>query len=164
MSFANESATTFVDPIYKHGSEHGSLSAVQRAKSALKDFASCRHGAAAVEAAFVLPVLFAGLFIAIEFGRIFYSKVEFEYAFSSAVRSGMVQKVATKATMTTALKNSMITLDPLNVTSTSFAETQNVDNTKTADWSASYRIDLIAPVTSQKSVTVSKATSFLRAP
>ncbi len=132
--------------------------------STVTGFLRCCRGAAAVEAAFVLPVFFAGLFIVVEFGRVFYSKVEFEYAFSSAIRSGMVQKVATKATMTKALGESMITLDPLQVLDVSFSETNNADNTRTAAWSAAYQIELLAPITSKKSIKVSKSTSFVRAP
>lgn len=124
---------------------------------------ACTSGAAAVEFAFVVPVLFAGLFLVVEFSRVMYSKIEFEYAMFNATRFGMVMKTADTAKVTKAVSDNFILLDPTHLTSVSFSEVANPDKTRTATLTASYDVQFLVALTSSKSITLSRSVSFLRA-
>ena len=129
---------------------------------AVKRFAASRSGTAAIEAAFILPVFLAGLFIVIEFGRVFYSKVEFEYAVYNATRFASVTKTADSAKINQALRNSLVLLDPAKLKGVTFSEINNGDNTRTANLTVSYQVDFLLPITSHRSITLSRTISFLR--
>jgi Flp pilus assembly protein TadG len=128
----------------------------------VKRFAASRSGTAAIEAAFILPVFLAGLFIVVEFGRVFYSKVEFEYAVYNATRFASVSKTADSAKINQALRNSLILLNPAKLQDVTFAETKNGDNTRTANLTVTYQVDFLLPITSRRYITLSRTISFLR--
>jgi len=121
-----------------------------------------RRGVAAVEAAFILPIFLAGGLLVTEFGRVLYSKVEFEYVLYDAARLGMLSNGADEAAIKSALRDRFITLDPGNLREVVLTEVVNADNTRTATLRASYEVPFLVPVTGQKSVTLTRETTFLR--
>lgn len=127
-------------------------------------FVDCRRGTAAVEFAFVLPVLFAGLFVAVEFGRVMYSKIEFEYAMFNATRFGMVMKTADTAKVQKAVSDNFLLLNPAKLSGIAFSEVVNPDKTRTATLTASYEVDFLVAVTEQQSIKFSRSVTFLRGP
>lgn len=126
-------------------------------------FGRCDAGIAAVEFAMVIPVLLVGLLLIIEFGRLTYSKVEFEYAVSNATRFGMVMKTADTTRVKQAVSDNLILLNPANLQNVTVAEVTNADSTRTATLTASYQVKLLVPMTDLKSVTLSRTMTFLRA-
>ncbi|MEQ1651874.1 MAG: TadE/TadG family type IV pilus assembly protein [Hyphomicrobium sp.] len=126
-------------------------------------FAISDAGAAAIEFAFVVPVLLAGLLLVVEFGRLFYSKVEFEYAMFSATRFGMVMKAADTDKVKKSVADNLILLNPANLKNVTLVEVVNADKTRTATLNASYQVNFMVPLTDHKSVTLSRAVTFLRA-
>ncbi len=133
-----------------------------RRRTGVKGFARNRSGAAAVEAAFVLPVMLAGLFFVMETGRAFFAKIEFDYAVHAATRLGMVANNASKTAVEQEMKNRFILLAPANLNGVTMAEVVNADNTRTATLTASYQFNFIIPFTSRKSITLTRTVSFLK--
>jgi Flp pilus assembly protein TadG len=125
-------------------------------------FGASQSGAAAVEFAFIVPVLLAMLLGAIEFGRVMYSKVAFEYAVAQASRFGRVTKAAGSDKVKKALSSNLLLLDPSHLKNVSFSEVVNADTTRTATLSASYQIDFMVPILETNSLTISKSITFLR--
>jgi Flp pilus assembly protein TadG len=125
-------------------------------------FRRAQSGVAAVEFAFVVPVFLAGSLFVVEFGRLTYSKVEFEYAVFNATRFGVVMKTADTTKVKQALSDSLILLNPAKLNAVTFSEVTNADKTRTATLTASYQVDFLVPVTDKKSVTLSKSVTFLR--
>jgi Flp pilus assembly protein TadG len=123
-----------------------------------------QSGASAVEFAIIAPVLIAGLLSVVEFGRVMYSKVEFEYAVYNASRFGMAIKDANTTRVQTALRDNLILLKPANLNAVTFSEVTNADKTRTATLTASYRVDFLVPLTNYASITLTRKTSFLRGP
>ncbi len=134
----------------------------KRRRTGVKGFARNRSGAAAVEAAFVLPVMLAGFFLVMETGRVFFAKVEFDYAVHAATRLGMVANNANKAAVEQEMKNRFILLAPANLNGVTMAEVVNADNTRTATLTASYQFNFLIPFTSHKSITLTRTVSFLK--
>ena len=99
-----------------------------RRRDGVKGFARNRSGVAAVEAAFVLPLMLAGLFFVVETGRAFFAKIEFDYAVHAATRLGMVANNANKAAVEQELRNRFILLAPANLNGVTMAEVVNADN------------------------------------
>lgn len=126
-----------------------------------KAFRHDSSGATALEFAFVLPVFLVGLFLTIEFGRVMYSKVAFDYAVFSATRFSAVAKDTTTTKVQKALKDSLLLLDPAKITNVQMTTTPNGDSTSTATLSASYRVDSLLPMTSLTSITLTRNVSFL---
>ncbi len=124
---------------------------------------SDRSGTAGIEFAFVFPVFLAALFLTIEFARVMYSKVEFEYAVFNATRFGMVMKAADTATVKQALSNNLILLKPANLKDVTVTESANPDKTRTTTLTAAYQVDFLLPISSLRSVTLSRTVTFLRA-
>jgi Flp pilus assembly protein TadG len=133
-----------------------------RRRSGIKGFARNRSGVAAVEAAFVLPAMLAGLFFVIETGRVFFAKVEFDYAVHAATRLGMVANNASKSVVEQELKKRFILLAPANLTGVTMGEVVNADNTRTATLTASYQFKFFVPFTQHKSITLTRTVSFLK--
>ena len=127
-------------------------------------FLSHSTGTASVEFAFVAPVLFALTFAGVEFGRVMYSKAEFEYAVYNATRFGIANLGTSTAQIKQSLSNNLILLDPANLLNVTVSEVNNPDKTKTATITAGYRIDFLVPITEDQSITLSKSVSFLRKP
>lgn len=134
----------------------------RRHKPGLGFFINNASGAAAIEMAFVLPVFLAGVFAAVEFSRVMYSKIEFEYAVSNAMRYGIAMKNADTTKVKQAVSSNFILLDPAKLTSVTMTETVNPDKTRSATISASYQVDFLLPITESKSVTLSRSITFLR--
>ena len=134
----------------------------KRRRGGVNGFANSRSGAAAVEAAFVLPLMFAGLLFVIETGRVFFAKVEFDYAVHAATRLGMVANNVSKAVVEQELRNRFILLTPANLTGVTMGEVVNADNTRTATLTASYQFNFIIPFTQHDSVTLTRTVSFLK--
>lgn len=120
-------------------------------------------GAAGIEFAFVFPVFLAALFLTVEFGRVMYSKIEFEYAVFNATRFAMVMKAADTATVKQAVSDKLILLKPANLKDVTVTEVANPDKTKTATLTAAYQVDFLLPISSLKSITLTRTVSFLRA-
>lgn len=125
--------------------------------------ASCDSGVAAVEFAMIIPVLLVALLLTIEFGRLTYSKVEFEYALFNATRYGMVQKAADTAKIKQAISDNLMLLKPANLKNVTVTEVANPDKTRTATITASYDVKLLVPFSDMKSITLSRTMTFLRA-
>ncbi|MGL4398159.1 MAG: TadE/TadG family type IV pilus assembly protein [Hyphomicrobium sp.] len=125
-----------------------------------------RHigGAAAVEAAFVLPLVIAGVVFIAELGNVLYSKVEFEYAVHSATRIGMVMASADTAKMRQTVANNFVLLDATKLGEFSMSETVNADSTRTAVLTVSYEVEFLTPVIDHSSITLTRSVSFLRGP
>lgn len=140
----------------------GAHNARQKSPGPDRRFRTHQSGAAAVEFAFIVPVFLALLLATVEFGRVMYSKVAFEYAVMQASRFGRVAKGADSSKVKQALSDSLLLLSPKQLKNVSFSEIQNVDKTRTATISASYQIDFLLPVLDTKSITVSKTITFLR--
>lgn len=121
-------------------------------------------GNISVEFAFVAPVFIAIILIVIEFGRVMYSKVEFEYAVFNATRFGMVSRAADTTKVKQALNANLFLLDPAHLKTVTVAEVTNPDKTRTATLTAAYQVDFLFPITVQKSLTLTKTVSFLRGP
>ena len=128
----------------------------------VKGFVNNRSGAAAVEAAFVLPLMLAGLLFVIETGRVFFAKIEFDYAVHAATRLGMVANNASKAVVEQELRNRFILLVPGNLTGVTMGEVVNADNTRTATLTASYQFNFLIPFTQHDSITLTRTVSFLK--
>ncbi len=128
----------------------------------VRSFARDRSGVAAVEAAFVLPLMLAGLFFVIETGRVFFAKIEFDYAVHAATRLGMVANNASTAVVEQEMRNRFILLAPTSLTGVTMAEVVNADNTRTATLTASYRFDFLIPFTQHDSITLTRTVSFLK--
>ena len=128
----------------------------------VRRFARDRSGVAAVEAAFVLPLMFAGLLFVIETGRVFFAKIEFDYAVHAATRLGMVASNASKAAVEQEMRNRFILLAPSNLTGVTMADVVNADNTRTATLTASYQFNFLIPFTQMKSITLTRTVSFLK--
>lgn len=142
----------------------GTFCRLSRARCSFRGFVRSTSGRSAVEAAFALPVVFAFVFMVIEFGRVLYSKVEFEYAFQNVARLGMVSSTADLATLESSLRNQLILLDPAKLKDVQLTEVVNSDNTKTAKLSAGYEIDFLVPLIAEQSITLKKSALFLRRP
>lgn len=121
-----------------------------------------RAGTAGVEFAFVVPVFIAMLMAAIEFGRVAYSKAEFEYAVFNATRYGMVARAANTDQIKKSLRDNLILLDPAKLSTVTVSEVVNADKSRTATLTAAYQFDFLVPITEHSSVTLSKSVSFLR--
>jgi Flp pilus assembly protein TadG len=138
---------------------------MRRWRSLVEAFRVDTSGVAAIEYAFAAPVLFAGIFLALETGRVLYSKAEFEYAVSRATRLGMVNKNAGTTQVRLAFDQSLMMLDPIQVTAFNLSEVTNVDKTKTATLTASYRINFLAALTDDLAhITINKTVAFTRMP
>jgi len=123
---------------------------------------SCNDaGTAAMEFALVMPVLLIALFLTIEFARVMYSKVEFEYAVFGATRFSSVGKIADTAKVQQALSDNLILLDPTHLNQIGYTVVQNADKTKTATLTASYRVDSLLPLTDLASITLTRRVSYL---
>jgi Flp pilus assembly protein TadG len=118
-------------------------------------------GAAAVEFALVIPVLLIGLFLTIEFARVMYSKIEFEYAVFSATRFSSVGKIVDTAKLQQALGDNLVLLNPKYLNPIGYTVVKNADNTQTAMLTASYRVDSLLPLTDMTSITLSRSISYL---
>ncbi len=127
-------------------------------------FSANRSGTSAVEAAFALPVLLTFLFIAVEFGRVLYTRVELQYALYNAARFGMVSSTANAASIEQHLRGQLIFLRNDKLTDVQLVETTNSDSTKSANLSVSYHVSFIIPLISESTVTIQRSTSFLRRP
>lgn len=121
-----------------------------------------QSGASGVEAALVLPVFLACMLFVVEFGRVLYSKVEFEYALNVATRVGMVQTSNDAAKVKKAVTDHFVLLDPAKLAGVTFTEMTNADNSKTATITANYKVNFLLPVTKSRSVTLSRSVSFLK--
>lgn len=130
----------------------------------LQRFWPNRSGTSAVEAAFALPVLLTFLFIALEFGRVLYTRVELQYALYNAARFGMVSSTANAASIEQHLRGQLIFLRNDKLTDVQLVETTNSDSTKSANLSVSYHVSFIIPLISESTVTIQRSTSFLRRP
>ncbi len=133
-----------------------------RRRGGVKGFASNRSGVAAVEAAFVLPLMLAGLLFVIETGRVFFAKIEFDYAVHAATRLGMVANNASRAVVEQEMRNRFILLAPENLTGVTMGEVVNADNTRTATLTASYQFNFFIPFTQHDSITLTRTVSFLK--
>lgn len=133
-----------------------------RARMTPRQFRADLSGAAAVEFAFVIPVFLALLFASMEFGRVMYSKVAFEYAIMQTSRYGRVAKTADSTKVKAALSNNLLLLDPGHLKNVTFSEVQNPDKTRTATLSASYQIDFMLPLLEKNGLTISRSITFLR--
>lgn len=131
-------------------------------KACSRRFAGQQSGAAGVEAAFILPLFLASMLFLVEFGRVLYAKVEFEYALNNATRLGMVQAKADTGAVTTAIRERFVLLKPEKLTQVTLSEVTNADSSKTATLSASYTVNFLLPVTSKRSLTLTRSVSFLR--
>jgi Flp pilus assembly protein TadG len=124
-------------------------------------FRSNDTGAAGVEFALVIPVLLIGLFLTIEFARVMYSKIEFEYAVFSATRFSSVGKIADTVKVQQALSDNLVLLNPTHLSPIGYSVVQNADNTQTATLTASYRVDSLLPLTEMTSITLTRSISYL---
>jgi Flp pilus assembly protein TadG len=118
-------------------------------------------GAAGVEFAFILPVLLIGAFIVVEFSRVLYSKIEFEYALFSAMRFSSVAKSSETAKVQKSLSDNLILLNPSKVSPINITVAPNADKTSTVTLTASYRVDSLLPIAAMPSITLSRSTSYL---
>lgn len=121
-----------------------------------------QSGTSGVEAALVLPVFLACMLFVVEFGRVLYSKVEFEYAMNVATRLGMIQKDADTAKVMQAVRDRFMLLKADHLSGVTYTEKANADNSKTATITANYRVEFLLPVTKSRSVTLSRSMSFLK--
>lgn len=64
---------------------------MMRAPALLRRIADCRRGAAAVEAAFILPLLLVMIFGIFEFGRLAWTKSALDFAVQEAARCAAVR-------------------------------------------------------------------------
>jgi len=137
-------------------------STAPKSDRASRRFLRCTSGRSAVEAAFTLPIAFSFFFMIMEFGRVLYSKVEFEYAFNNVARLGMVSGTASSADLETSLKQQLVLLDPAKLKNVQLSEVVNSDNTRTASFSANYEIKFLVPLIAEQSITLTESASFLR--
>lgn len=137
------------------------MMALQAKKRRAFSFARNEAGAAGVEFAFVIPVLLAGLFVVIEFSRVMYSKVEFEYAVFSATRFSSISKSSDTTKVQKALADSLILLNSIKLSPIKLTVTPNGDKTSTATLTAAYKVKSLLPLTDMTSITLTKTVSFL---
>lgn len=128
----------------------------------VRRFRADQSGASAVEFAFIFPVFLAMIFGTIEFGRVMYTKVAFEYAIMQTSRYGRVVKSADAEKVKAALGNNLLLLDPTQLKNVTFSEVQNTDKTRTATLTASYQVNFMLPLLETNSVTISRSITFLR--
>ncbi len=137
------------------------MKSARKSKRRAMSFRRNCAGATGVEFALIIPLLLAGLFVVIEFSRVMYAKVEFEYAVFSATRFSSVSKSADTTKVQKALSDSLILLSSAKLNPITLSVTPNADKTSTATLTATYTVESLLPLTSLTTVTLTKTVSFL---
>ena len=128
----------------------------------LRQWRSDCSGVAAVEAAFVLPVLIAAALLTIETARILYAQAELGYAISGTTRYGTVFARTSAAEITHRLADELILLAPRNLEDVKVKSTTNGDGTETVTISVRYDHHFLLPSIAGSGVTLGRSLTFVR--
>ncbi len=121
-----------------------------------------RSGAAAVEAAMILPIFIVAMFGLMEGSRALYTVFELDYAVYKTSRFAMVKSDATSNQIKENLNQELIFLKPEKLGTVAISETLNPDNTKTAVITAAYDFDFLFNMFGTTGITFNSEQTVLR--